>query len=320
MDFFKKNLIFSLAIIVCFLIFCAGSVLTIIESRAIGEAEQEMTSAEARLKNLRFFDPAPSTDNLDASTENVAQLKAALSTIRADLQRGDRLTTSSDGIGVMAGVQQYISNYQRRSSSLVDANNEPAPISFPQDFAFGFKEYIDEAKPLADPKRSAILDQQRQILSYLMDKLIDAKPVSLVSIQREVLEEVESQQKGQSFQIDEAISARVPGAIDTLAFELSFTGYTDSLRSLLNDLAKFDLPIVVRSIDIQRPTASKNTTTVSANNNNLDSIFGVFGGNDEEDAPKKAQKPVISENISTFTVVLEFIEIVLPTDSTSDKA
>ena len=316
MDFFKKNLIFSTAIVVCLLAFSVGSFLALNESGAIDKAEQEMKSAQARLKNLRFSDPSPSLENVEASAENVAQLQSALKTIREDLQRGDRLSFSSDGIGVMAGVQQFISEYQRKSSGQVDANDEPAPISLPQDFAFGFQEYIDEAKPLTDPKRSAVLDQQRQILSYLMDKLIESRPASLVSVEREVLEQVEGQQ---SFQIDKAISARVPGAIDTLAFRLSFTGYTDSLRSLLNNLAKFDLPIVVRSIDIQRKGEIKNTTA-STNSNNLDSIFVAFGGGNDEEAPKEAQKPVISENISTFTVVLEFIEIVLPTDLASDKA
>ena len=316
MDFFKKNLIFSTVIFICLLSFFVGSFLALNESGAIGEAEQEMSSAQARLKSLRFSDPAPSLENVEASAENVSQLQSALKAIREDLQRGDRLSISSDGIGVMAGVQQFISEYQRKSSGQVDANNEPAPISLPQDFAFGFQEYIDEAKPLTDPKRSAVLDQQRQILSYLMDKLIESRPASLVSVEREVLEQVEGQQ---SFQIDKAISARVPGAIDTLAFRLSFTGYTDSLRSLLNNLAKFDLPIVVRSIDIQRKGEIKNTTA-STNSNNLDSIFGAFGGSNDEEAPKEAQKPVISENISTFTVVLEFIEIVLPTDLASDKA
>tara|TARA_B100001057_G_scaffold268273_1_gene268381 strand:+ start:2011 stop:2970 length:960 start_codon:yes stop_codon:yes gene_type:complete len=319
MDFFKKNLIFSVAIVVCLLTFFTGSFLAWNESGAISEAEQEMSSAQARLKNLRFFDPAPSIENVEASAENVAQLQSALNTIREDLQRGDRLSISSDGVGVMAGVQQFISDYQRKSSGQVDANNEPAPISIPQNFAFGFQEYIDEAKPLTDPKRSAVLDQQRQILSYLMDKLIEAKPASLVSVEREVLEQVESQQSIQSFQIDKAISARVPSAIDTLAFRLSFTGYTDSLRGFLNNLAKFDLPIVVRSIDIQRKGEIKNTTA-STNSNNLDSIFGAFGGSNDEEVPKQAQKPVISENISTFTVVLEFIEIVLPTDLAFDKA
>ena len=319
MDFLKKNLIFSAVIAVCLIVFFAGSFLALKESNAIEDAEREMTSSEARLKNLRFSDPAPSADNVDASEANVAQLGSTLDAIREDLQRGDRLTTSSDGIGVMAGVQQFISEYQRKLSEQIDASNEPAPISTPQDFAFGFQEYIDEAKPLIDPERSAVLDQQRQILSYLMDKLIEAKPTSVVSVQREVLEQVQSLRGGQSFQIDRAVSARVPGAIDTLAFRLSFTGYTDSLRSFLNNLARFDLPIVVRSIDIKRQAGSKNTT-VSANSNNLDSIFGAFGDSNDDEVLEKAQKPVISENISTFTVILEFIEIVLPTDTASDNA
>ena len=56
-------------------------------------------------------------------------------------------------------------------------------------------------------------------------------------------------------------------------------------------------------------------------NNDLDTFFGVFDGgfNQELVAPEEAQKPVISENISTFTVVLEFIEIVLPAQSAVDK-
>jgi hypothetical protein len=55
--------------------------------------------------------------------------------------------------------------------------------------------------------------------------------------------------------------------------------------------------------------------------NNLDAFFGVFGGgsNSDLEVPEEAQKPVISENISTFTVVLEFIEIVLPAESAGDK-
>ena len=318
MDFFKKNLIFSVWIVVCVLAFFFGSFLALNESGAIVEAERKMSTAQARLKSLRFSDPSPSVENVEASADNVAQLQSALNAIREDLQRGYSLSISSDGIGVMAGVQQYISEYQLKSSGQVDTNNESASISLPQDFAFGFQEYIEEAKPLTDPKRSAVLDQQRQILSYLMDKLIEAKPASLVSVEREVLEQLEGQKSAQGFQIDKAISARVPGAVDTLAFRLSFTGYTDSLRSFLNNLAKFDLPIVVRSIDVQRQVGIKNTTESSSNK--LDSIFAALGENNDEEVSKEAQKPVISENISTFTVVLEFIEIVLPTDSASDKA
>ena len=56
-------------------------------------------------------------------------------------------------------------------------------------------------------------------------------------------------------------------------------------------------------------------------NNDLDTFFGVFGGgsNPEVKAPEEAQEPVISENISIFTVVLEFIEIALPAQSAVNK-
>lgn len=318
MGFLKKNLTFTVVVAVCVLAFAAGAYLAFAESGKIAKAKQQITTAEARLNNMRFADPAPTGANVEASRENVAQLKAVLKSIRDDLQRGDRLTTSGDGIGVMAGIQQFISEYQRKAAEHTDVNGQPSPIALPKDFAFGFEQYINEAKPLDDQKRSATLDKQRQILSYLLNKLFDAAPASIVSVKREVLERNADQKGGdRNFEISKAISARVPGAIDTLAFSLTFTGYTDSLRSFLNNLAKFDLPIVVRSIEVKRPTGSQ--TTAAPAKNNLDSIFGVFGGSNQGEAPKEAQKPVISENISTFTVVLEFIEIVLPADSPEDN-
>ena len=137
----------------------------------------------------------------------------------------------------------------------------------------------------------------------------------------EVLEQkAEGSSSAKDFSIHPAITAKVPGAINTLAFRLAFTGYTDSLRRLLNDLAKFDLPIVVRSIEVDRPSGISTTTKVPSNND-LDSFFGVFDGGSSSDVedPEEAQKPVISENISIFTVVLEFIEIALPDQSAVDK-
>ena len=319
MDLIKKNLTFTVVLAVCLLIFVAGAYFAFSESGTILKAQQQISSAEARLNSMLFADPAPTEANVAASQQNVAQLEAVLESIRADLQRGARLSTSTDGIGVMAGIQQYISEYQRKAAAQMDANGEAAPISLPKDFAFGFEQYINEAKPLDDQERSATLDKQRQILSYLLNRLFDAKPAGIVSVKREVLERGSSgQNSDKNFQISSAISARVPGAIDTLAFSMTFTAYTDSLRSFLNDLAKFDLPIVVRSIEVTRPTGSQ-TTAAPARGNNLDAIFGVFGGQGEADAPKEAQKPVISENISTFTVTLEFIEIVLPADFAEDN-
>jgi hypothetical protein len=219
----------------------------------------------------------------------------------------------------MAGIQQFISNHQREAAAQTDKDGEPVQIIVPVDFAFGFEQYLNEATMLDDEDLIPVLDKQRQIISYLLNKLYDAEPESIISVEREVLE-LAPTSRTKGFSINPAITAKVPGAINTLAFGLTFTGYTDSLRKLLNNLAKFDLPIVVRSIEVERPSGSRTTVEMPANDN-LDAFFGVFdgGSNSEVKVPETAQKPVISENISTFTVVLEFIEIVLPAESAGDN-
>ncbi|HAV12428.1 MAG TPA: hypothetical protein DCX06_02875 [Opitutae bacterium] len=318
MDFIKKNLVFCLIVVICLLACAAGAFLAYTESGSVQSEAQKAKSAQAQLNNLLVASPAPSADNVAASEQNVAALKAELEKIRSDLQRGSRMNTSSDGVGVMAGIQQYISEYQRRVADVVDADGEPAPIETPKDFAFGFQEYIETGAPLQDPKVIATLDKQRQILSYIVNQLIDSNPAAITAIKREVLEVKSADDKsGKSgktgFQISSAISARVPGAIDTMAYSVTFTGYTASLRAFLNNLAQFDLPIVVRSIEVQRPQGSA-TTAAPKKGNALDDIFGAFGGASSTtvETTEEAQKPIIEENLSSFTVVLEFIEIILP--------
>ena len=321
MGFIKKNLIFTIIIVFCILAFATGVYLAFDESGKIEQKKQKITVAESQLKTMRFADPAPTQENIEASAENVAELEAGLRKIRKDLEHGARITTSADGIEVMAGIQQFILRYQREAVTHTDDDGKSVGIIVPVDFAFGFEQYLDEATMLDDEELIPVLDKQRQILSYLLDKLYEAEPESIISVEREVLElKAEDAGSAKGFAIHPAITARVPGAINTLAFRLAFTGYTDSLRRLLNDLAKFDLPIVVRSIEVDRPSGISTTAKLPANND-LDTFFGVFdgGSNSEVKAPEEAQKPVISENISTFTVVLEFIEIALPAQSAVNK-
>jgi len=316
MGLFKKNLLFSIFVLLCLLVFGAGAYFAFAQAGSIDAAKRTIVNAKSQLDSLRFATPAPTEANIERAQQNVTELKAVLASIRDDLQQGSRLTTSADGIGVMAAIQQYITDYQRKAETHVDESGEPAPVELPKEFAFGFEQYIDRSTPLENSELSALLDQQRQILSYLLEKLFAADPAAIVSVRREVLEAASADNKG--FQISPAVSARVPGAIDTLAFSISFKGYTESLREFLNSLAKFDLPIVVRSIEVDRPADSQTTTAPRADND-LNSIFGAFGGDESTAEPEAAQEPVISENISIFTVVVEFIKIVLPDESATAK-
>jgi hypothetical protein len=327
----NKNLVFYTSVGICLLVGAAGAYLAFAESSQLSRTQQKADRATQQLQDLSMADPVPSVDNLEASAQHVIALQAQLDGIRQNLQRGSRVEVSTDGVRVMAGIQQFISDTVRLAQAHATDEGESAPIGVPNNFAFGFEAYADQATVPEVATVIPLLDQQRQILSYVLEQLIDAGPESILKIKRELIagETVTAAHSTSSFTIDAAVSARVPEAIDTQAFSVSFAGYTDSLRRFLNNLAQFDLPIVVRSIQVNRPESGNgNASTSKLKSNNasseLDALFGAFGATNSAAETSavvlQAQKPVISENVSHFTVILEFIEIVSASESEENPA
>jgi len=321
MGLFKKNPAFCVFCVVAVLVFAAGAALVVMESGKLAKSKQQVASANSQINGLLQADPAPTPANVQAAQQNAAALSAKLLSIRENLQRGSRLTISNDGTRVMSGLQKYISNYRRQVASHKNAAEVAAPIQIPADFAFGFEKYLKETNISQDSALVPQLDKQRQVLSYILNQLIAADPAGIQAVEREILGEPTSETSG--FEINPAISARVPGAIDTLAFRVTFTGYTPTLRKFLNNLAQFDLPIVVRSVTVDRPASNAKTAKAKKSKaSSIDDIFGAFAGSSSsaEAAPVANQTPVISETESSFTVTLEFIEIILPSSSEENPA
>ena len=319
MGLFKQNPVFCICCVVAVLVFAGGSALVVVESGKLSKSNKQVVSADRQIQELLHASPALTAGNLQAAQQNAEELSAKLFSIREDLQRGSRLTISSDGTRVISGLQKYISNYRRQVASHQTAAGVAAPIQIPNDFAFGFERYLKTRQIPDDSVVVPQLDKQRQVLSYILNQLIAADPAGIQSVEREVLEDTAAAAK--SFRINPAISARVPGAIETLAFRVTFTGYTPSLRKFLNNLAQFDLPIVVRSVDVDRAATNAQDGTVrNRPTSNINDIFSVFGGSSTsttlvETEPQANQTPVVSETESSFTVTLEFIEIILPSNS-----
>lgn len=321
MGLFKKNPAFCVFCVVAVLVFAAGAALVVMESGKLAKSKQQVASANSQINGLLQADPAPTPANVQAAQQNAAALSAKLLSIRENLQRGSRLTISNDGTRVMSGLQKYISNYRRQVASHKNAAEVAAPIQIPADFAFGFEKYLKTTNISEDSSIVPQLDKQRQVLSYILNQLIAADPAGIQAVEREILGEPTSETSG--FEINPAISARVPGAIDTLAFRVTFTGYTPTLRKFLNNLAQFDLPIVVRSVTVDRPASNAKTAKAKKSKaSSIDDIFGAFAGSSSsaEAAPVANQTPVISETESSFTVTLEFIEIILPSSSEENPA
>lgn len=144
--------------------------------------------------------------------------------------------------------------------------------------------------------------------------------------------------KGDNFVIDDAVTARKDKSIRTIAYRFIFTGHTDVLRRFLNQLKDFDAMLVVRSIDV-RP-ADKSSTSFEVPSFGGAPAFGGapnFGGNTSgqfvepttEELNNSAsaegasgigdmgaqvvaenRKEVVTDNISEFTVVIEYIEVI----------
>lgn len=297
MDLLKRSPVLFGFCIASVLVFTVLIVLTFFESKKLSEAKRQVASADGQVKELMYANPAPTEKNIRAAKTNLEELQGRLESIYQELQEGAYLDTSDDGVSVISSILRYISDYKKRVENNIDINGAPAPIKIPEEFAFGFERYY---KTTIIPEGEIVpkLDKQRQILSYILDKLIAADPTSIQSVEREDFESPAGQKTG--FKIDPAISARVSSAIDTLAFQITFTGYTPTLRKFLNSLAYFQLPVVVRSVEVGR---------VESNSQNKASEIFNFAGNTNDN-----KIPVISEIESVFTVTLEFIEVVVPSN------
>ena len=135
--------------------------------------------------------------------------------------------------------------------------------------------------------------------------------------------------KGDNFAVDPNITARKKGSISTLAYKFNFAGHTDVLRRFLNKLKDFDAMLVVRSISVkpadQNVNEILNKKPAEEGMEGLDEVFGnnkekeKSEGENAENAEKKQEQseeaekiktPVVSDNLSVFSVVIEYAEVV----------
>ena len=299
MELFKRNLSFFLFCIGAVLTAIALIVLTFFEAQKLAQAKARVDSADGQMKAMMFANPSPTNKNVKAARSNLESLQARLESTYQELQKGAYFETNDDGVRVISSILRYISDYKKQVNNHTDSNSLSAPIKVPNQFAFGFEEYFQSTR-IPEGEIVPFLDKQRQILSYILDKLIDAGPSSIQAVKRQGFHNSDG---SKGFKIDPAISARVPDAIDTIAFQVIFTGYTPTLRKFLNSLAYFQLPVVVRSVEVSRVS--------SKSKGRLKKIFS----REFETKNSGDKTPVISEVESLFMVTLEFIEVIKPADS-----
>lgn len=292
------------------------------QTKKLAVLTKEISKEQRALNAFAELSPFPSKANLEAIDADLSKLGKTRAEIRELLSANSPLavTMAKASIpGTSTDAYFDIANFvesMRKATQL-------AGIAGGESNRFGFNTYASTG-----PERDLIAPvfKQRQHIEYLSNALIKASPVEIISVQREapltaaqIKQIATAASSGQPapvnsvdknnkdyFQIDSRTSAHVPGFVSTSAYRLTFKGNTLVLRSFLNQLAQFELPVVVRSVEVETLSKTGLGAAAPAPANSLASIFGSV----PETKTKESEKPLVEKLDSRFSVTVEFVSLV----------
>ncbi|MBO7521076.1 MAG: Amuc_1100 family pilus-like protein [Opitutales bacterium] len=324
---FKNHPVFTVIFALLLCAFAAGAVYDfLLYKKSCGAAKETrkvVNSYETAINN------APTDESLEKAKKNVEDLRAKRDSLY------DELSPDSSKILKPSGIRKDFELVGKLRSQADKWANQAAEkgISVPENYKFSFENYISNK---IKPSEKSLDDVWRQamILDNILQKLYNSKPenapMSIISVQREPLAEEASAVNGSSkrtaaerrrarvsrdtslsdtFEVDQYISAKKDGSVSTQGFRIVFTGYTENMRRFLNELNKFDLMLVVRSVEVKphAQNVAKRRTVAVEDTEPSAADFG--GGSAADESEEIAREPVVSENVSEFTFVIEYVEV-----------
>jgi len=293
MSFVRSHPSFATALGVCGLLALGGIGCLIERTRAARQALAQLDQKRRELRAFAGLTPALNEDNAAQIEGDRAQASDALAALRMRLQgagpAAERLR-QTPAPGSSADAYFDLADFVERMRAQAAA----AGVALAPDERFGFAAYA-HAGP--EPERIAAVHRQRLIVHALLEALFAAQPRRLLSVQRarpsapagrDARGPAAGHQSADTFEPDPALMARVSGRVEATAFRLVFDGPTDALRSLLNRLAVFELPLVVRAVEVEPAGAEAHDARASTD----------------------SARPLVPSVDSRFTVTVEWIDLV----------
>ncbi len=358
MSWYRKNPLFAIGLSICVLL-ALGELALIYERWAASRAAaKRLEQRQSELAGMSQLLPPPTREVATAIETDLAKAQASLASMQSELKgrgpaaeriRSAKLPTARTD--AYFDLATFVERTRDQAKKLdVDLRPEAARL--------GFAAYANEG-PVQDHIEPVF--RQRQIAQYLVEALIEARPRALLTVKRErTLSKADREARAAAlasgepapensgedgpdyFTIDPRVSARAPGFIDTTAFRFAFIGQTAALRTFLNKLASFELPVLVREVEVEVATLEEATAqapaedAATADAAALDAAAAapsvVLSVPDETGAAKPAPKPatstraaraaaatpIVSKPLSKFTVTVEFVELVPPAAAPAD--
>ena len=362
MSFLRKNPLFAGVMILCGLLVVGEIALAYERYTASRAAARRLEERKTSLEGMSQLTPPPTREVAKAIEADLAKAQAALASMQSELKgRGPAAERIRSAKVPSARTDAYFDLATFVEKTRESARKHEVEVR-PEASRFGFAAFANEG-PLQDHIEPVF--RQRQIAQYLVESLIEAKPRAILSIRRErtlsqaerearaaalangePVAEIASEDGPDYFTIDPRVSARVAGFIDTTAFKFVFTGQTAALRTFLNRLASFELPVLVREVEVDPATAEEATVQATVEEsaagpepapavtpNPAASVLlslepsasparkAVTAKAPATRAPRPpATLPIVTKPLSKFTVTVEFVELVTPPPAPADGA
>ena len=296
---FSKHPIFAGAMIALSVGIAAEGCFVYVEREAARKARRQLEAKRREWQAIVNAQPAPTDDVAAALEADLARTTRAVAAMRASLTGNGPATLGLANAMVPKATADAFFDI----AALVErmrGKAEAAGVAVRPGEHFGFAEFAN-AGP--EPGRIAAIFRERQLVEFLVDALLAAHPRQLVAVARERPADaneahdpagraVDLNANGSAaedlFEIDPRISARAPGYVRTTAFRLTFTGQTVVLRTLLNKLAEFELPLVVRAVEVGPEPVDDQ-------------------GRDDE--TRAGAVPLVPRSLSRFTVTVEYVDL-----------
>ncbi|WP_414664942.1 hypothetical protein [Horticoccus sp. 23ND18S-11] len=351
MSFIRKNPLFAFALIVCGVLALAELAFIYERFAASRAAVKRLAQRETDLQSMAQLTPPPTRDVAAAIEADLAKAQKALLSMQGELKgRGPAAERIRSAKVPTVRTDAYfdLATFVEKSREFARKNDVEIR---PEAARFGFASYTNEG-PMQDHIEPVF--RQRQIAQYLVEALLEARPRSLFTVKRErtltkadreaqaaaiangqPAPEITGEEGPDYFSIDPRVTARAPGFIDTTAFQFVFTGQTAALRTFLNRLASFELPVLVREVEVETATVEESAPVAltedaaaaaaaladpAAAAATPNSVVLTVAPKPAVVAAKSAPRavkpttavPIVSKPLSKFTVTVEFIELVPP--------
>ena len=330
---FKENPIFFSVTGLLLLVSLVFSVLFFMGSLQKTNLAQQFGIGQDGLSRAISKKPYPTKDNLEKSDQNVSKLQVRKTEHEENLLgKGKLQLTAEDVADYEFTVKRRIREYALAKRAQAKKNNVKLKKGANKE-TFGFSNYVDQTTTTNNNALAREIDKQRTILDHVLTQLLDSGITEFIAVRRENLENQLDPTlpiaADDVFQLDQKMSARVIGAIDTYAFQFEFAGYTSGLRRFFNQISSFELPVVVRDVNATRVQQDTLVTNISASspvpfNRPGAAPFSPFGSPAPFTVKKTSneqqieQQPVVDKNLSRFRIILEFIELAQPVEEVDE--